>query len=293
MSEIFNLKNDFLQINVNRIGAELCRIKLLSNGKDYMWNANPEIWAGYSPLLFPIIGALKDDCYFLNGEKYSLPRHGFVRNNSNIELISSTNNCLVFRLKSNEQTLLQYPYQFEFLVSYTLSSNTIIIDHEVCNLGNNDMYFSLGGHPAFKCPIDSNEKYTDYYLEFEQAETAYTYKIESSGLIGAKTDLILNNSRIINLNYHLFNNGALIFKNIKSKKISLCSKISGKRVQVHFEGFPYLGIWAKPNADYVCIEPWLGIADSVNADQKFETKEGIIKLNGNSSFKRAFSISIF
>lgn len=291
--DIFDLKNDFIQIQILKTGAELCRIKLLSNGKDYMWDANPKIWRGYSPILFPIVGSLKNRTYILDGESYSLPGHGFFQRNPDVEMIASTDNSLTFMLKYNEKTLKQYPFEFEFLVTYKLRKNKIIVMHEVKNLGNDDMYFSLGGHPAFKCPIDPGENYDDYYLEFEKKETAYTYPILAQGLMGEKTDLILNNSRIINLNYHLFDKDALVFKDLKSQSVSLCSKTSGKRVQVDFKGFPYLGLWARPNADYVCIEPWLGINDSVNTDQNFKTKEGIIKLKGKSSFKAAYSISVF
>jgi galactose mutarotase-like enzyme len=290
--DIFNLSNDLIQIKIKKKGAELCAIKLLSNGKDYMWKGDPKIWGGISPVLFPIVGALKDRSYLLDGVKYSMQGHGFFRN-SPLELVSSTNNSMTFMLKHSQETLIQYPFEFEFLITYTLKKNKIVVGYEVKNLGAKDMYFSLGAHPSFKCPIDSGEKYTDYYLEFEKDETAYTFPIGPNGLLGDKTDLILNNSRIINLNYHLFDKDALVFKTIKSKSVSLCSKISGKRVQVDFKGFPFLGFWAKPNADYVCIEPWYGVNDSVGTDQNFKTKEGIIKLKGNRSFKAAYSISIF
>jgi len=155
------------------------------------------------------------------------------------------------------------------------------------------MYFSLGAHPAFKCPVLEGEKYNDYYLEFDQLETAYTYPILADGLMGEKTDLILNNKRVIDLNYHLFDKDALVFKNLKSSRVSLCSKISGKRVEVNYKGFDYLGIWAKPNANFVCIEPWMGIADGIDSDGDFEKKEGILKLNGHNIFKAGYSIEVF
>jgi len=293
MNKTHSLKNNILQIDVKQTGAELCAIRRLSDGKDYMWNANPEIWEGFAPVLFPIIGALKNDCYIFKNKDYSLPRHGFVRNNKNIELIESTSDSLTYCLKSNPETLKQYPFHFEFFITYKLDNNSIIVEHLVKNTGPEPMFFSLGGHPAFKCPLDSKEKYTDYYLEFQHNETAYTYKIESNGLIGAKTDLILNNSKIINLHYNLFDKGALVFKGLKSKSVSLISKISGKRLDVTFEGFPFLGIWAKPNANYVCIEPWIGIGDNIDTDQNFETKEGIIKLEANKSFSANYTISIY
>lgn len=293
MENIFNLQNDFIQISVNEIGAELCAIKSLSESKNYMWNANPEIWAGYSPVLFPIVGALKNDSYVFENKAYTLPRHGFIRKNANIKLLDSTENSLLFQLKNNAETLKVYPFYFEINMRYTIEGSKISISNEVINTGKKPMYFSLGAHPAFKCPVDSYEQYSDYYLEFEQPETAYTYEITESGLMGDKTDLILNNSNTIELHHGLFNKGALVFKDIKSKKISLVSKQSGKKIEVSFPGFPYLGIWAKPNADYVCIEPWHGIADDKNTDQNFTGKEGLICLNDNDSFESSYHIEVF
>jgi len=291
--ELASLQNKYIQISVKKTGAELCGIKLLSNGKDYMWDANPKIWGGSSPVLFPIVGVLKNNGYYVDNKKYQMSGHGFFQRNPKVELVSITKNSLTYKLKYDEESLKIYPFQFEFFITYTLKKNQIIVSHLVKNLGEGDMYFSLGGHPAFKCPIDSGEKHTDYYLEFEKPETAYTYQIERSGLLGGKTDLILNNSRIIKLQYDMFNKDALVFKDNKSTSVSLCSKISGKRVQVDYKGFPYLGFWAMPNADYVCIEPWMGINDSVGASQDFKNKEGIIKLKGKKSFKAAYKISIF
>lgn len=291
--QYYNLQNKYLKIKVNQTGAELCEILRLSDKKNFMWDANPEIWEGYSPVLFPIIGALKEDFYIFKGNRHSIPRHGFVRNNTAIRLFESTPDSLTFQLMSSPETLKQYPFDFEFFITYKLKDNTIIVEHLVENTGNSDMFFSLGAHPAFKCPLNPDEKYTDYFLEFEHTETAHTYKIEPTGLIGEKSDLILNNSKTINLNYHLFDKGALVFKSLKSRCVSLVSKNSGRWIEVKFDGFPILGIWAKPNADYVCIEPWLGIADSYDTNQDFETKEGIIKLEANGNFKASYSITTY
>lgn len=293
MDQRYNIANDFLEISVRKTGAELCAIKKLPDGKDYLWDANPKIWAGYAPVLFPIIGALKEDSYYFKGKRYTLNKHGFVRNNANIELYKSSDTSLIFTLTSNPETLKFYPFQFEFYISYTLEKNAIIVDHLVKNTGDETLFFSVGGHPAFRCPLEKDEKYSDYSIVFEHNETAHNFEVMDSGTIGPAKDLILNNSSIIHLHYAIFSNDALVFKNLKSRKASLVSKRSGKRVEVSYEGFPYLGIWAKPHADYVCIEPWLGIADPVDTDQELETKEGIIPLSGMKSFSASYRISIF
>ncbi|MBN2485178.1 MAG: aldose 1-epimerase family protein [Bacteroidales bacterium] len=292
MLKKYYIGNDFLKIGIKQSGAELCEIQGLSDKKDYLWDANAEVWASHAPVLFPVIGALKEGSFIFEGKKYTLPRHGFVRNNNDIRLYEKTNDCITFILSSSPQTKSVYPFDFEFFIGYRLIGNTIIVGHEIKNTGNGDMFFSLGGHPGFRCPLEKNEKYTDYYLEFEKNEHAFTYKIEAGGLIGEQSGLVLNNTNVIDLHYNLFNNGALVFKRLKSTRVSLVSKVSGKKAEVGFAGFPYLGIWAVPNADFVCIEPWIGIADNVHTDGNLINKEGIVKLAANECFSKDYSITV-
>jgi galactose mutarotase-like enzyme len=155
------------------------------------------------------------------------------------------------------------------------------------------MYFYLGGHPAFNCTLYSDEKYSDYCLEFEKAENSKSYLVNmTNGLIINKTKPVFNNPNTINLREDLFDKDALIFKDLKSRKVTLKHKNKGSVLSMYFEDFSYLGIWAKPNAPYVCIEPWLGIADSETANQKIEDKEGIITLNAGLIFNASYSIEI-
>jgi len=286
------IKNDFLEISVLKTGAELCSIKSVASGKEYMWDANPDIWGSYAPLLFPIIGSLKEGGYTYQGKHYLLPKHGIVRHNKNVELIGQTPNSLTFRLKYSNTTLIMYPFMFEFITKYILDKNKLIVAHEVINHDEESMLFSLGGHPGFKCPVNDGEKYDDYYLEFEKNEDAPTWVLHSDGLVSDEARDVFNKSNIIKLHHHLFDDDALIFKNLKSSSVSLKSKKSDQVLTVNYKGFPYLGIWAKPNADYVCIEPWMGIADKWNTDGKLETKEGIMSLEGKSTFYASYSIEI-
>lgn len=286
------LENEKFRIAVQTLGAELCQIQSKSTGKDYMWDANPDIWGSYAPVLFPAIGAIKDGFVLIKGKPYKVPRHGFVRNNPNVKLVAKTENSLTFGLKYSEQTLQIYPYVFEFLITYTLEENKITVDHKVVNHGDDPMLFSLGAHPAFKCPVNEGEQYDDYYLEFEKTETAPTWLLEKDGLVGKNTKPVLENTNTLSLNPHLFDNDALIFKNLSSQSVSLKSKKSPQFVKVSYAGFPYLGIWAKPNAHFVCIEPWLGIADNADSDQNFETKEGILSLDAHKTFNASYSIEV-
>lgn len=293
MDKTYFINNSQLKIGIRQTGAELCSIQRISNKKEYMWGANPNIWKGHAPILFPIVGALKEQTYLYNGKTYQLLQHGFFRKNNKVQLVEQTAKSLTFCLESSDETLRVYPFQFAFYTSYELKENAIIINHQVVNKGERAMYFSLGAHPAFKCPFIGGEQYSDYHIELEQNETAYTYEITKDGLIGNESDLVLNNSNKIDLHYQLFDRGALVFKGLKSRKAKLVSKKSGDILEISYEGFPYLGIWAKPNADYVCIEPWQGIADSFDADQLLKDKEGIIELKGQGKYVSEYMIKIF
>lgn len=287
------LYNNLLKIAVKPIGAELCEISSIKNGKQFMWHGDPEIWNGIAPNLFPIIGCLKNDQYTYNGKTYSMPKHGFYRKSDQIVLVNKTENSLTFSLKNNDGILKLFPFKFEFLITYTLTDNTLQINHTVKNLDNKAIYFSIGGHPAFKCPVYKNENYTDYSLVFEANETAETYLLNDQNyLLTDNTRPAFSTKNSIHLTTDLFNNDALIFKDLKSRKVSLVSKTNGEILNMTFKDFNYLGIWAKPKAPYVCIEPWLGIADHENSNQDLTKKEGIIKLEIDKEFNASYSIQI-
>ncbi|WP_434036599.1 aldose 1-epimerase family protein [Formosa sp. 4Alg 33] len=290
---MYTLQNEILKIAVKQSGAELCAIDAVNNSNTFMWNADPEIWANFAPNLFPIIGALKDNTMTFEGGKYNMTKHGFIRNNTAIKLEEQADNTLSFSLHYSEDTLKQYPFKFKFTIAFELLENTIKVTHIVENLDDTILYFSVGGHPAFKCPIYKNEDYNDYYLEFEQKETAESYALNmDSGLVTDTSFPVISNGNKIPLHYDLFNEDALIFKDLKSRKVALKSKVNGNILTVDYPEFPYLGVWAKPNADYVCIEPWLGVADHENHNQDFKTKEGIQTLDSKQTFKASYVIEI-
>lgn len=290
---MLHLKNELLRLSVNPTGAELSAITSVNHQTEFMWNGNPDVWNGIAPVLFPIVGGLKNNTFLHHGKTYQLPRHGFVRRNTSVEVHEITQDKLTFKLASGQELLKSYPFQFEFYTSFQLKENTIIVSHNVKNTDHQDMYFSLGAHPAFKCPVYPNETYSDYHLEFEFEEHSKTHLLDpESGLLNNQTELVLNNTSKLPLNYHLFDKDALIFKDLKSKKVTLTSKNKGPILSVSYQDFPYLGIWAKPNADYVCIEPWLGVADNVNSNQLLKDKEAIIKLAPNKSFEVHYTITV-
>ncbi|MDP5082063.1 MAG: aldose 1-epimerase family protein [Winogradskyella sp.] len=287
--------NDLLNVDIKSEGAELCSLSSIKNNTEFMWQADPNIWGSHAPNLFPIIGMLKDNCYVYNGKAFPMTKHGFVRNNKNFTITKTSETDISFQLNSDSDSELykMYPFLFEFVISYKLTDNILSIHHKVNNLDNKPIYFSIGGHPAFNCPLYSDENYTDYSLEFEKAERSESHLLNNaSGLVTSNTKPVFTDDHNINLNGSLFNEDALIFKDLKSRKVILTHNKKGPVLAVTFKDFPFLGIWAKPNAPYVCIEPWLGIADSETTNQKIETKEGIIALDVGKTFTASYSIEI-
>lgn len=286
------ITNNHFQVSVQQKGTELCSIKSLKTRKEYMWNANPEIWGSYAPVLFPAIGSFKNGECTIKNKTYKIPKHGFIRHNESIILKSKTETELNFQLDYFDETLAIYPYKFRFNIIFKLEDNKLIVSHKVINLDNQKIYFHLGGHPAFKCPVNDGEDYSDYYLEFEYEETISTTLLSQNGLISDETKSVLNNTNTLPLHKNLFDNDALIFKDLKSQKVSLKSHKSNQVLTISFSDFPYLGIWAKPNAPFVCIEPWIGIADHDDTDGDFLKKDKLIGLPKGEIFEAKFIIEI-
>ncbi|WP_317133573.1 MULTISPECIES: aldose 1-epimerase family protein [Antarcticibacterium] len=264
------IQNEFLSIAVKDAGAELCSLKNLETDTEHIWQADPEVWSSHAPNLFPVIGVLKDGEYIYEGEKFPMPKHGIVRHNENLQLQESTENSLLFALTYSEETLKQYPFKFRFSIEFILEEKTLKVSHSVHNLDEKPMYFSLGGHPAFNAPLYEGEEYEDYFLEFDKKMDLKSYVLNEEGLISNSTKSILQNDNVINLHKHLFDEDALIFQNIASRSVALKSKKSGLVLTVDYRDFKDLGIWAKPGAPYVCIEPWLGMADVEGTDQQLK-----------------------
>lgn len=290
---MYHLKNDKLKISVQANGAELCEISSVKHNTQFMWDANPNVWGSFAPNLFPIIGGLKNNSYSYDGKLYTLPKHGLIRNSDAITLSQHTENSLTFTFNYNDTLLKQYPFKFEFELCFTLTDNKIEVAHRIKNVDRKTLYFSVGGHPAFKCPVFEDEDYKDYSLEFETVENAVTHLLNpDTGLVSQNTKPVLQHSKTLPLTHSLFNDDALIFKDLHSKKISLNSKNRGTILTVDYPDFDYLGIWAKPNGNFVCIEPWLGIADAESTNQLLKEKEGIIQLEAGKTFAASYVIEI-
>ena len=289
---MFTIENTHLTVVISAKGAELQRIYNKALDIDYMWSGDAAFWGKKSPILFPIVGTLKDDTFYFNDKAYQLSRHGFARDMV-FAVTAQTASTITFTVESNEETLAKYPFAFRFGITYELAENSVKVTYSVNNTGKSPLYFSVGGHPAFKVPLVAGIPYNDYYLEFNNPEHAGRWPISKEGLIETTPVELLNNTDSLPLTKELFQKDALVFKGLSSNSVKLKSDKDKHGLSFDFTGFPYLGIWAAKNADFVCIEPWCGIADSVAANQQLVTKEGIHVLQAAKSFERTWSVTVF
>lgn len=286
------------QMLTSKFGGELISFKLngiekLHQGKDCVDENGKVYWKRHSPILFPIVGKLKKNQTIINGKTYEIMQHGFARD-MEFEPVTKLDNFHSYVLKSNKNTLARYPFDFELYTTYRLDENKLTTIYKVINTGTTNMPFGIGGHPAFK--IDAEELNNgNYYLEFEEPEEKIHFLYLVDGLVGTEyaKNIITNKSKIY-LNKDSFNNDALIMKGITSKKISLKKHDTNQTLlTMDFTGFPYLAIWSKPNAPFLCIEPWKNTADTVKTSGIFTEKTDIITIKPNESFECKYTVEFF
>lgn len=280
---IITISNSQLSATINTLGAEL--ISLVKNNKNYIWQVDEMYWNKTSPILFPLVGRLKNDSYTFNGKTYQLPRHGFARN-MEFTFDKKSDSQVIFELNETEETRLIYPFSFKLLMAYTLMENELVIEYFVRNQSDEVLPFSIGAHPAFAI----SENFENYLLQFNAADTFETHHLENESFNG-KTTLVDAKNNTINLNYALFEKDALVFKQLNSNEVTLKNKDKAI-LKVNYDHFPYLGIWTKQNAPFLCIEPWCGLADSNNHNGDLEEKEGMNHLPAGEDFLRAIRIEI-
>ncbi|WP_162128192.1 aldose 1-epimerase family protein [Flavobacterium phycosphaerae] len=282
---ITTISNSILSVTIDSKGAELQSLQNVSSKREYIWEGNPEYWGKHSPVLFPIVGTLKNNSYHYQNKSYKLSRHGFARD-MDFKLISSENNKVVFSLQCNEATKQAFPFEFELLVTYLLVDAELTITYTVINQGKGVMPYSIGGHPAFAL----NDSFEKYSLQFETDEKLLSYALENDLLSENKREIQLNTGRLP-LAYSLFERDALIFKSLSSKQIQIFEN-EVPLLNFKFSGFPNFGIWTKKNAPFICLEPWAGYSDTLAASGNIIEKEGIQLLAGKSSQEYRFSIEI-
>jgi len=289
---IHSIHNNELSVAISTKGAELQSIINKDFGIEYIWGGDAAFWGKKSPVLFPIVGGLKNNSYQYNGKNYQLPRHGFARD-MEFAVTAQEEDSITFIHNSNEDTLAKYPFHFSFSLRYSLEKNKLSVSYIIENTGTENLLFSVGGHPAFKVPLIDGTVFEDYYLQFNKVENAGRWPLSKEGLIENFTTPVLENTDKLPLTQSLFYKDAMVFKHLESNSISILNNKNVHGLTVNFEGFPYMGIWNSGNANFVCIEPWCGIADSVNSTGKLEEKEGINSLAANAVFERTWSIALF
>jgi len=288
---MISLENTKIHASFSSKGGELQSLRHKETNLEYLWSGNPDYWGKFSPILFPIVGGLKNNTYYFRDKAFTLPRHGLAREREfKVSQISETE--ILFTLEQDEESLKVYPFEFRLGLRYTLSEDSLSCAYEVTNTGNQVLWFSIGGHPAFAVPVKDGLKYDDYYLQFNKDHQLISNKIKQD-LIDDETATIALTDGKLPLKHELFYEDALVFKNLKSDSISLKSDADSHGIEFQFKGFPFFGIWSAKDADFVCLEPWCGLADGIHHQQKLEEKEGIMSLPPNSEWSRQWKVTCF
>jgi hypothetical protein len=282
----YSLKNNLFLVNVSKKGAEILSIHNLINKTEILWNPDLIFWNRVSPVLFPIVGKLMNNYFKENGNKYSMLQHGFARN-LEFEVTQQTENSISMQLKANAETQNQYPFDFVLNISYIVIENCLDIHYSVTNLSAVEMPFSIGAHPGFAIDKLLNH----YKLVFDQPFTANRHLIEE-GLYTGETASTMQNTHELLLSDELIQHDAVVFKNVSFYRVTLCELDNTPVVTVSSSDFPHWGFWSKPGAPFFCIEPWAGLADSINATGNLRDKDGIELLVQNQTKQFSFSIEM-
>ncbi|HEX3040281.1 MAG TPA: aldose 1-epimerase family protein [Caproiciproducens sp.] len=289
----YTLKNEDLTVQFNTFGGELTSIKD-EKGTEYLWQGDKKYWGGQAPVLFPIVGSLRDKKATIGSDKTCfMERHGVARK-MEFDMTEKTDDFITFTLCSDEETRRRYPYDFQLNIRYLLSGKNIINEYTVINKTDEAMPFQIGGHPGFNCPIGERETFQDYEVEFEQEETADCPALTSEGLVDvSKRTRILDGSKTLKMNHSLFKTDALIFEGLKSRSAKLFNPKTGYGIQVSFADFENLLLWSSANdGPFVALEPWNGLATCSDEGDVFEQKRGVRTLQSGESGTFSFTITV-
>ena len=279
------ISNQLLKAEINPQGAELTFLARLTR-ENVLWSKDEKFWNRIAPNLFPIVGRLKNDTYSHHEKTYSMSQHGFARD-CVFEVVEQNESSVLFRLISNEKTKEHYPFEFTFEVRYSLIDNEIEISYKVINRGEEELPYSVGGHPGFAI----KGKINDYFLDFGNKISTEQWLLEGSYYSGMTKKITID--KILPLNYQLFENDAIVFRNPEFHQVILSHKSKGKIVGLSSDNMSAIGFWTKNNAPFLCIEPWWGWADKQDCSRNILEKEGIHILNKNESRLHSYRIQLF
>jgi galactose mutarotase-like enzyme len=281
------IENDFMRLELTTHGAEPLSWYHKKQKREYLWQADAAWWPRHAPVLFPIVGKLNANEYRVGGQCFSLPQHGFARD-SEFAIAGRDEQSIRFVLRSVPELAKIYPFPFELSIGYRLQETTLQVAYAVTNTGTEDSYFSIGGHPGFA--LAEGEKLSDYRIEFEYPETLERHLLEG-GLFTGNTERVVTSGNVLALNDALFEKDAIVLKGMKSTSLMLRSP--GYELKFSFPGFPFFGIWSRPGAGFVCLEPWCGLADKQGFVGEFREKEGVERLAPGVTSRRSFEVEIY
>lgn len=287
------IENEFLTAEINLHGAELSSLISKADGTEYMWQADPAVWARHAPVLFPIVGALKDDAYTYEGKTYHMGRHGFARD-MDFTVENQTASHVDLVLTDSDATHEMYPFAFKLTLSYTLADHDLTVGYKVENPSDDKMLFSIGAHPAFRLPMTDDGQFEDYSLDFKPE--AERFKV---GLDGKYADFDAGqtvNENHLPMTHELFKDDALVYVlDGKETAMSLTSDKDKHGVTLSVTGAPYVGIWSNypVPGNFCCIEPWWGVADGPKHNGELTEKRGINELAAKDTFTAGYTISAF
>ena len=289
---IYELKNEKVAIQVNSHGAELKSLKKLDDGTEYMWKADPAFWGRTSPVLFPFVGGVYNKEYRTKGKTYAMSQHGFARD-MEFELLSQKEDEIWFILSSDTETYEKYPYEFVLKLGYRLLDEGVEVLWQVENPGKEDLPFSIGGHPAFNCPLETGKKQTDYLIWMDAGEKVISTRINSTGMATDEKDEFMLEDGILPITEELFDKDALVIEHDQAKKVSLCRKDGSPYLTVTMEA-PLFGIWSPPkkNAPFICIEPWYGRCDHEGFTGELQEREWSNCIAPGQMWKAAYQVEI-
>jgi len=266
------LSSGAVTAQVNPLGAQLSTLRDRA-GRELLWNGNPAFWNGRAPLLFPIVGTLAGGVYRIADKTYALPRHGFARNKP-FEVLSRSPAAALLRLKADAQTLAVYPFRFQLQVRFEITGSTLMATTAVINDGDAPMPASFGYHPAFRWPLPFGAERALHAVEFDLEEPAPIRRLNADGLVSPVRYPTPIHARRLLLDDELFRDDVVILDAVRSQGASY-GAANGPRLALRFPDTPYLGLWSKPGAPFICIEPWHGMADPVGFSGDFTAKPGV------------------
>lgn len=288
----YTIRNEYLEVTASDVGAELQSIKS-ADGVEYLWQADPEIWRGKAPNIFPYVARLTGGKYTLDGKEYSMKIHGFLKYMT-LFMEEHSDTCMTFRLDADEETRGQYPFEFTYRITYALEGRTLATTISVENHGTGRIYFAVGGHPGFNVPMEEGLGFEDYYLEFGQPSQPYRVGFTDTCFLTGCDELYpLEDGRRIPLRHDLFDHDAVVLKHAP-RCVRIASDKGSRSVTVRYPDFRYIGFWHMPHkeAPYVCVEPWSSLPSRDGIVEEFSQQSDLYALDGGKAFETTWTIGI-